>query len=62
MQKIVLTKGLSSAEELHDEISIYIDAVMGKRPMQQSMLEDQQCQLRHRHQDLQRMYFRDMYH
>ena len=29
MQKIVLTKGLSSAEELHVEISTYIDVLLG---------------------------------
>jgi len=29
MQKIVLTKGLSSAEDLHGEISTYIDVLLG---------------------------------
>ena len=29
MQKIVLTKGVSSAEELHSEISNYIDVLLG---------------------------------
>ena len=29
MQKIVLTQGLSSAEELHDEISTYVNVLLG---------------------------------